>query len=363
MNFFNNIYLGIYNYFDLIQQTLTQVFMIIIFVFSILAIITIVFIVIRNIHKKGMNDAIAPVLIVALSSCIFMIPISLSANKLIKIGVIKQQKEELTKIQLEIQNKELKNDNLKKEISINTLQKQVNLLKATQVSAMQFEKIAELALIETNINQTKVWYEKCSPLYDGKHLKADYYDDNLLIVNAYDIDAKFGIDFNKIKIRKINDNKIQVAGIEPKYIGSPRNIKNSIIKEIRRNDYLNGRLRESRILQDTGYMNKANELENKYDKKYQESLENMKNWEFLTNAVTSLGQNFIKMVFSPIYSEIEFVEEYDENFIDVSDYIQNEIEKYSTQIKETSDLRPVKMDIIQPEQNNNQGVQNGTRNN
>ena len=351
MNFLKDITFKFYNMLDSIQQTLAQGIMIAIFILSILCIIFIIFITIKTLREKQMQAAVYPALIAILLSCILMIPVTLSFNKFIKIGLIQLKKEELSKIVLEIENKQLKNDNLKKEISNNSLQKQLNLLKASQISAMQFKKIVELALIETNIKQTKVWYDQIGETKEGHGLKADYYNDNLLIVNTYDIDAKFGIDFNKIKIKKIDNNKIQVTGIKPIYIGSPKNIKNSILKEIRRHDYKGNRLNETRILQDTGYMNKANELENKYDQKYQEDLVNMNNWEFLKGAIISLGQNFVRMIFNPIYSEIEFVENSDESFKDIKSYIDTEISQYNKQMEET--LKSLKIDIVQQEKPNN----------
>ena len=351
MNFFKDVAFKFYGVWDSIQQTLVQGIMIAIFVLSILSIAFIVFIAIRSLQKKQMQNAIYPTILAIILSCILMIPTTLSFNKLIKIGVIKLKKEELSKLYLEIENEQLKNDNLKKEISNNSLQKQVNLLKASQVSAMQFEKIADIALIKTNIKQTKVWSEPISQLYEGKGIFADYYNDNILVVNTYDIDAKFGIDFEKIKIKKTDDGKIQFTGFEPKYVGSPKNIKNSIIKEVRRHDYKGNRLSETRILQDTGYMNQANELENKYDKQYQESLENMENWGFLKDAIVSLGQNFIRMIFEPVYGDnIEFVEEDDGTFVKIKDYIDFEISQYNKQIEET--LKPVTIDIVQQEKPN-----------
>ena len=353
MNIFKDIVFKFYNVWDSIQQTLVQGIMIAIFILSILCIALIIFIAIRSLQRKQMQNAIYPTILAIILSCLLMIPTTLSFNKLIKIGVIKLKKEELSKLYLEIENEQLKNDNLKKEISNNSLQKQVNLLKASQASAIQFEKIVELALIKTNINQTKVWYEPISQLQKGKGFFADYYNDNLLIVNTYDIDAKFGIDFKEIKIKKIDNNKIQVTGIKPIYVGSPKNIKKSIIKEIRRHDYKGNRLSDTRIQQDTGYMNQANELENKYDQEYQESLENMDNWGFLKDAIVSLGQNFVRMIFKPIYGDdnIEFVEEDDGTFVNMKDYIDNEILQYNNQLEE--ELKPRKIDIVQQEKPNN----------
>ena len=68
-----------------------------------------------------------------------------------------------------------------------------------------------------------------------------------------------------------------------------------------------------------------------------------------------LGQDFIRMIFAPVYSEIEFVEESDESFMCIKDYIDNEISQYNRQMEEK--LRPVKIDII-PQEKINSNVEN-----
>ena len=173
MNFIKDTYLEFFNFFDGIKDSVVQVFLIALCIILVTCIFFILFLVIRNLQKKQMQNAIYPTILAIILSCILMIPTTLSFNKLIKIGVLKLKKEELSKLILEIENKQLKNDNLKKEISINSLQKQLNLLKASQVSALQFKRITELALIETNIKQTKVWNEPVSPLQKGMGFKAD----------------------------------------------------------------------------------------------------------------------------------------------------------------------------------------------
>lgn len=191
---------------------------------------------------------------------------------------------------------------------------------------MQFQKIAEIALIKTNIQQTKVWNGPISDLEAGWGIKADYYDDNLLVINTYDIDAKFGIDFNNIKIKKISNQKIQVSGITPTYIGSSKNIKDSQVKEIRRYDYdSNGNIKKINVKNDSISIKEADSIENELDKEYQKSLQSMENWEYLNDAIVTFGQNFVKLIFAPVYDEIVFTDEEDAEALTLKEYIETEI--------------------------------------
>ena len=222
-----------------------------------------------------------------------------------------------------------------------------------------FGYILEVALIETEFNTKQVWNKGVTDLQKASSFNPmyDFYQDEYLIVNTYDIDAKFGIDFNEIKIKKINNNKIQVCGIKPKYIGSVKNIKNTEIAEIRECQYKEGVPKPTGIVvkKDKDSIIKVGQFEQENNKKYQDSLRDMENWKTFSNAVVSLGKNFIKMIFAPVYSEIEFVEESDESFMCIKDYIDNEISQYNRQMEEK--LRPVKIDII-PQEKINSNLEN-----
>ena len=88
MNIFKDIVFKFYNVWDSIQQTLVQGIMIAIFILSILCIALIIFIAIRSLQRKQMQNAIYPTILAIILSCLLMIPTTLSFNKLIKICVI-----------------------------------------------------------------------------------------------------------------------------------------------------------------------------------------------------------------------------------------------------------------------------------
>jgi len=86
---------------------------------------------------------------------------------------------------------------------------------------------------------------------------------------------------------------------------------------------------------------KANEIEQKNNNEFQDSLKNMtRDWDGFSKAVVKLGENFIKIIFAPVYSEIEFVKEDDGTFIDMTDYINTEIAFYNKQMES---LKPVQL--------------------
>lgn len=262
---------------------------------------------------------------------------------------ISEKMTELESLKTQVENEFVKKENLEKEneileqkLKLNSLNDEINLLKASQVSAMQFEKIAELALIKANIEQTKVWHELIGDeVKKGKGIIADFYDDKILVVNTYDIDAKIGIDFKNIKVKKINKNKIQVTGIVPKYVGASKNVKDNIIKEIRRNNYnKDGTLTGTIVENKAESIRNADSYEAKFDKEYQKSLENMENWSFLKDAVVSLGENFVTMIFGGIYKEIEFVDSSDETFLPMETYLLKEIANSTEESNKLTNLLP-----------------------
>lgn len=302
---------------------------------------------------KLKNFAILSIMLAASAGIIFTIPLISTVNYLVEKKAeqvaISDKKLELETLVTQIENESLKKENLEKEnkileqeLKLGNLNKEISLLKASQVSAMQFEKIAELALTKANIEQTKVWHELIGEEKKGKGIIADFYDDKILVVNTYDIDAKIGIDFKNIKVKKINKNKIQVTGIVPKYVGASKIVKDNIIKEIRRNNYnKDGTLTGTIVENKAESIRNADSYEAKFDKEYQKSLENIENWSFLKDAVVSLGENFVTMIFGGIYKEIEFVDSSDETFLPMETYLLKEIANSTEESNKLTDLLPI----------------------
>ena len=342
MNTLKGFYLKGFNIFEGLSDRFVQMLMIFFCILFIALIVLIVYKVIKHLQKKSLQNAIYPTTLAVLLSCILMFPLTLSFNKLIRIQIKEGQQDELSLTQLKIQNLELKRANMEYDINSNALQKQISLLKASQISTGSFQNILEAALLQVPLKTKQIWIEN-SPAKEANKFNPfyDFYQDEYLIVNAYDINAKFGIDLKKIKIKKINDNKIQVYGIEPKYIGSDSNKKYTLIQEAREVQYKDNKKVGVVVKTDKISAEKANEIEQKNNNEFQDSLKNMtRDWDGFSKAVVKLGENFIKIIFAPVYSEIEFVKEDDGTFIDMTDYINTEIAFYNKQMES---LKPVQL--------------------
>lgn len=302
---------------------------------------------------KLKDFAILSIILAASAGIIFTIPLISTVNYLVEKKAeevaISEKKLELKTLVTQIENESLKKANLEKEnkileqeLKLGNLNKEISLLKASQVSAMQFQKIAEVALIKTKMKQTKVWYESLSDLNKGLGLKASSFDDKVLVVNTYDIDPKFGINFNSIKVKKIDDNKIQVSGIIPSFIGFEQVEKINHIKEIRRNDYdKNNNLIRTTVNNNDEALRNAAAYESKYDSEYQTSLKNMENWSFLEESLVSLGENFVRMILGNVYENIEFVESSDDSFLPLESYLLKEIAISTEESNKLTDLLPI----------------------
>lgn len=265
-----------------------------------------------------------PVFFSAVIACLLSFPIPLAFQKIIRIKLSSSA----------LRGKEnaetLRNDDsVKLKIRNEELSRKITLLKAAQICAVQFERINELALIKTNIKQTKVWEENINDVKKhGIFLLKNYSNDVLLLVNVYDIDAKFGIDFNSIKVKKVNEESVIVAEINPLFIGASKNVKNTIVKEIRHYEYdENGERKNAVIKNDKDSLSLASKKAEELDREYQESLENMENWQFLNDAVKKMGENYVRLIFAPLYKNIEFTNLAQVDSMPMTEYIKSEIQK------------------------------------
>jgi len=362
MNFLQGMYLKSFNLFDGVKDSFVQVTMLGIFFLCVLFIAGIIFLVVKILQKKELSNAIYLTVLAVVFSCFLMVPLTLSFNKLMQVQVKKMLVTDLDKVQVELKNNRLENEKiklenqleeekLKKNIEGEEYRKQIELLKASQVSVANFHNILEVGLLEMPLHTKQVWMKK-GELQKASSLNLfyDYYQDEFLAVNTYDIDAKFGIDLKKIKIKKVSKDKIQVAGIEPHYTGSKKNIKNKLITEVREVRYKKGKTDpvDAVVKLDGDSVTAANKFEADNDKDYQEALENMKQSPAVSKAVTKLGENFIKMIFAPVYADIEFVEKDDETFMDIRTYINTELANYNEQMKGV--LKPAGGDTALQEQ-------------
>jgi hypothetical protein len=146
-------------------------------------------------------------------------------------------------------------------------------------------------------------------------------------VITHDIEAKFGVDLNEVKVSKLDGNTVAVSGIIPKFIGTSRNVSDQIVKEYRRVNYKKGEVSSVDTKLDSSSMNsvdrKANEYESEFQRKLSEGLE----LGFMNDAVVQLGQNFIKVMLAPVYRNIKFTKEELPDALPLMKHLQKELEE------------------------------------
>ena len=265
-----------------------------------------------------------------------MVPVISSFNHLVRIKVEGPIFEEENS-RLELLKRQNKINALEKEklenqitiakqtIEIEALSDNIKLLENAQLSVQSFEKILELALLQTNLKQTLVRKEPLQSLQSGWGFLADYYYDEVLVVHTHDIIAKFGVALNEIKVSKQSDDTVIVSGIHPKFIGTSKNITNTPIKEIRTNNYKRGVL----VSVDTNYkasgISQANSYAEQFEKEFQTKLSEGLELNFMDDAVIQLAQNFIKVMFAPLYANILFDTVERPGALAIMDYLKGEI--------------------------------------
>ena len=226
--------------------------------------------------------------------CVFLsIPMVGSFNHLVQTQALKDvsaqvkaRKLELENQDLEYKNRQLEIEKMNQNLKVAGLQEEIDLLKNAQMSLQNFGKICEVALLAAQLNQTEVKKEQLGEAsqsaVDGLLSKTgitsktgiggkDSYTDEVLVITTHDINAKFGIDLNAVRVKKTGKNTLNISGLSSKYIGSDKNISNTIVSEIRRNKFTNGTKVESTISNSKEDIQRASEFAKKYETEFQRS--------------------------------------------------------------------------------------------
>ena len=260
------------------------------------------------------KERITAIVLTTLACVLCLIPLVSSINILIETKIkgtaISEKKAELKAIKLQVENEiikkqnlELQNENLYKDIQINNLDDEINLLKNTQLSMNNLNRICEMALLETQLKSTDVRKEM---LTFDKGIIADRVENEALVITTHDINAKFGVDLKQVLVREGDNNQLIISGIKSKYIGSDKNISDVKVCEIREIKYKNGLVSNKAILNDKENLQRANNYAQLYETEYQKRLSNGLESDFMDEAVVKLSQNFITVILAPPKKEISF---------------------------------------------------------
>jgi hypothetical protein len=303
----------------------------------------IIFILYISIGKIMKKNPVVAILFSTICNCILVVPIITSINHFadIKAGniFIDEAKAEVQvqKTQAELLKREnrvrlLEKERLetqaelaKKDIEIVNLSRSKTLLENARLSMQSFQTIAELALTQANFKHTLVRKEPVTPLETGWGIRADYFYDEVLVIINHDINAKYGIDLNEVKIVKLSDDSVVVSGIRPKYIGSDKIYRDDVVKEIRRIDNKFGVQYRVTRQNDRQYLLQADEKAQNFELEFQKRLSEGMELAFMDDAIIQLAQNFIKIVLAPIYNNIEFRDEQSSGALPLMEYLTKEL--------------------------------------
>jgi len=300
---------------------------------------------ILNIRKK--NEILA-IMVPTIVSCFLMVPFISSFNYLVdkKVGgsiideakaEIKAQRAEASRLIAENRVKMLEREKLENQITISlqtleiqALNDNIKLLENTQLSMQSFQKILQVALLQTNIKQTMVRKENINELQKGLGIQADFYNDEILVILTHDINAKFGVDLTKIKVLKLDGNNVIVSGIRPEYIGSDKNKTDEILKEVRRVNYkTNDKTLDVvtvSVENNRQNINTADGYSKTYEAEFQKKLSEGLELGFMNDAVVQLAQNFITVMLAPLYRNIKFTDTEQAGALPLMQHIQKELE-------------------------------------
>ena len=307
----------------------------------ILAILAVIFISVLKIKTKALAIILATLL-----SCILIIPAILSVDEIVKNRLLSASTEELEQLNevamlrkqelelLEIR-RELNRNRLiieKQSIEIETLNESIMLLERAHLSVTNFRKIFEVALLHTNISQTTFRLDILDEPVDD--VLPNQYSE-ILVVLSHDVDAKFGIDLQAIRISKIDENSIVVSGITPMFVATRRNMPYRHVAETRRistrNNFGERVIDTIRVRNDRVGLNQAESRAWFYAREFQENLFNGTELGFMDSSVIELAQNFIKYIFSPFYDNIDFSNRVIPGAVPFLDYFQIEANTLSAQ--------------------------------
>ena len=293
------------------------------------ALVVLIGLIIWKVHER-----ITAIVLATLSSIFCLIPLISSINILVESKIkgtaISEKKAELKAIELQVENEiikkqnlELQNESLYKDIQIKNLDDEIDLLKNTQLSMNNLNKICEMALLETKLKSTDVRKEI---LNSDKGIIADRVENEALVITIHDINAKFGVDLKQVLVREGENNQLIISGIKSKYIGSDKNISDVKVCEIREIKYKNGLVSNKAILNDKENLQRANNYAQLYETEYQKRLSNGLESDFMDEAVVKLSQNFITVILAPLKKDITFDNSSSSTGVPILDYLNNEIE-------------------------------------
>lgn len=127
----------------------------------------------------------------------------------------------------------------------------------------------------------------------------------VLVITSHDINAKYGVDLKTVRITEDKNNVLHITGIKSNYIGSNKNITNTILSEIRQVELKKSKDKKEMftskvtVLNDNESLQRATNYAQRYELEFQNRLMKGQESDFLDDAVVKLAQNFINVILAP----------------------------------------------------------------
>lgn len=281
-------------------------------IFLIIAAASLVFITVVVVFSaKKSSKAEKPAHILVFSSCLcclLMLPLCFSLGQILK--------------------SEIRTSVEENRWELSALEDRIRLLENSQISVQSFREIAEVALLETEINRTRVEKRQLSHTEAGLGIRANSYYDEALIAIVYDLTVKYGVDMASIHIKKdvANPQKVYVSGIKSKFIGIYQDEKYTPVSEIRRvNLDEHGEIRSIHVQNSGAAVRRATQIAEDCDNDFKAKLSDGSAPGFMDEAVIKLAQNFIKVILAPIFTEIEFTKNINGG-VPIQEFFQRELD-------------------------------------
>jgi len=272
-----------------------------------------------------------------------------TAKKRLKEEKRKEEKErrklekisEINKRQLTIQNRQKTIE--KQVIEMDTLERNIERLKHTALSVSEFQHIAEMALLRTNIKWTRVYRDPVSDTQKGSIWPSnDYVSDEIFMVYTKNLNgAKFGFDLNEVMIAKQGKNYV-ISDISAKYIGAEKQKVTDDLAEYRRTGYKKGGLENTvEIKKDKMSLQRVDDIRKKYTEIISETgVDGVEEITYLKDAVVVQAQNYLKVILAPLCKDngdcIRFTDKTPDKSYKLMEYLKNELYANEEKFKELS---------------------------
>ena len=277
-----------------------------------------------------------------------------AAEKVLKTERRKAEKVgKINKIEQAIQDRQKTIE--KQAIRIEELNRNIELLKHTALSIGEFQQIAEMALLRTDIKWTRIYRDPVSDSRKSGDAAAklgtkltsalqqnDYVTDEIFMVYTKSLnDAKFGFDLNRVMIAKQGGNYV-ISGISAKYIGAEKPKVRDELAEYRRTGYKkDGLVNTIEIKKDKMSLQRVDEVRKRYTEIISETgIEEIEEIKYLNDAVVVLAQNFLKVMLAPLCKNnedcIKFTGKEPDKSYQLMEYLKNELYANEAQWKELS---------------------------